>query len=304
VKDDLDVGARVKSAERVLDLIETLAGNEPGLSFPALSQITGFPKSSLHALLGVLTARRYLAFDETTRLYSLGSKIWENGQAYLKGRDIVRDSLDAMRGIVALLNETVQLASLDGTENVYLAKVDSTHPLRLQSDVGGRLSAHATGLGKALLASLADAEVRSRFARKPLAGMTPNTITTMPALLEELAVVRRTGYSVDNEEYTPGLFCIAVPIRDHLRQTVAAVSVSFPLLRIDIDAATLGLRELASASLAITARMGGQSEDAILESLTHEANARAALVTRGAAWSWMRPVARASSRQGAALRNS
>src|SRR4051812_12081245 len=90
-REEPESGARVKSAERVLDLIETLAAHERGLSFPALSQITGFPKSSLHALLGVLTVRRYLAFDETTRLYSLGSKIWENGQAYLRGRDIVGD---------------------------------------------------------------------------------------------------------------------------------------------------------------------------------------------------------------------
>ena len=112
--------------------------------------------------------------------------------------------------------------------------------------------------------------------------------------------MRRTGYSVDNEEYTPGLFCIAVPIRDHLRQTVAAVSLSFPLLRLDVDAAALGLQELAKASLAITARMGGRSEDAILESLTRDGEARAALVARGTAWSWMRPVARGSSRQRAA----
>ena len=92
-----------------------------------------------------------------------------------------------MDEIAAALNETVQLARLDGTENVYLAKVDSTHPLRLQSEVGVRLSAHATGLGKALLACLPDEEVRRRFGTKPLARMTRNTITSIGALVKELA---------------------------------------------------------------------------------------------------------------------
>lgn len=287
MNDEIETAGRVKSAERVLDLIETLAANERGLTFPALSQVTGFPKSSLHALLGVLTSRQYLAFDERTRLYSLGLRIWENGQAYLKSRDIVRDSLDAMNAVVAILNETAQLASLDGTENVYLAKVDSTHPLRLQSEVGGRLSAHATGLGKALLASLPDDEVRNRFSKKQLARMTPNTITTLPGLLQELAIVRATGFSVDNEEYTPGLFCLAVPIRDHLGQTAAAISVSFPLLRLNIDVATRGLTHLARASLDISARMGARTEDPTLSRLTGEKSARSALVSRGESWSWM-----------------
>lgn len=293
MQDDAEKGPRVKSAERLLDLIELVAAHGGALSFPTLGQLTGFPKSSLHALLAVLSSRGYFAFDSQTRTYSLGLKVWENGQAYRQSRDIVADSRDAMHAIVADLNETVQLASLDGAENVYLAKVDSTHPLRLQSDVGGRLSAHATGLGKALLAALPDSEVRSRFRGPDLARMTPNTIATMGELLQELARVRDCGYAVDNEEYTPGLFCIAVPVADHLARTVAAISISFPLFRLHLAIAARGLSQLAAASLAITLRMGGEVRDPRLERLLDEDQARNSLVARGARWAWLAATTRA-----------
>lgn len=287
MKEDLEGSARVKSAERVLDLIETVAANRDGISFPALLQVTGFPKSSLHQLLAVLTARRYFTFDERTRRYSLGVRVWENGQAFVKGRDIALDSRDAMEAVAVKLNETVQLACLDHTENIYLAKVDSTHPLRLQSEVGGRLSAHATGLGKALLASLTDDEVRRRFTGKDLFRMTANTLTTLPELLDELENVRRAGFSVDNEEYTPGLFCLAVPIRDQFNQTLAAISVSIPVFRMSIELAAAGLSELAGASLAITRRLGGTESDPKILSLRDPAAARNALISRGSHWAWL-----------------
>lgn len=287
MKEDLEGSARVKSAERVLDLIEAVAANKEGLTFPSLLQVTGFPKSSLHQLLGVLTARRYFTFDERTRLYSLGVRVWENGQAFVKGRDIALHSRDAMEVVAARLNETVQLACLDHTENIYLAKADSTHPLRLQSEVGGRLSAHATGLGKAMLANLTDEEVRRRFAGKDLFRMTPNTLTTIPGLLEELENVRRTGFAVDNEEYTPGLFCIAVPIRDQFNQTLAAISVSIPLFRMSLDLASSGLAELADASLVITRRLGGTEGDPKILALREPASAKQALISRGTHWAWL-----------------
>lgn len=290
---------RVKSAGRAVDILDRLAQHRGGgLSFTALGQVTGIPKSSLHALLLVLTARKYLEFDEGSRLYSLGLKVWENGQAYLKSRDIVRESRDAMNEVARAVNETVQLARLDGTENLYLAKVDSTHPLRLQSEVGARLSAHATGLGKALLASLTDDEVRRRFAGRPLQLMTGNTITSLDGLVAELARVRRTGFAVDNEEYTPGLFCLAVPIRNHSDQTVAAMSISVPLIRLTLDMLTLGLSLLARSSIEVTRRLGGEESSATLAGLADEKEARRVLVEYCSTSAPMRQILRIENTGG------
>lgn len=284
--DEAAAGERVKSASRVLDLIEVVAAHEAGLSFPAMLQLTRIPKSSLHALLGVLTARGWLDHDPSSRLYTLGVKVWEHGQAYRKGRDLLREARPVMDAIAAATNETVQLARLDGTENVYLAKVDSTHPLRLQSEVGARLSAHATGLGKALLACLPDEAVRARFADRPLPRMTPNTIVTLDALIQELHRIRRWGFAVDDQEYTPGLFCVAAPIRDHRGEAAAAVSVSVPLLRLKLPMLATALARLASGSLEITRRLGGTDDPALLR-LADPAYALSALEERGRRWSWL-----------------
>ena len=284
--DEAAAGERVKSASRALDLIEVVAAHEAGLSFPTLLQLTRIPKSSLHALLGVLTVRGYLDLDEASRLYTLGVKVWENGQSYRKSRDLVREARPVMEAIAAATNETVQLARLDGTENVYLAKVDSTHPLRLQSEVGARLSAHATGLGKALLACLPDKVVRARFTERPLPRMTPSTIVTVDALVEELHRVRRWGFAVDDQEYTPGLFCVAVPIRDHRDEAVAAVSVSVPLLRLKLPMLAAALARLATGSLEIARRLGAADDPALLR-LADPAFAREALEERGRRWTWL-----------------
>jgi IclR family acetate operon transcriptional repressor len=272
---------RVKSAGRVLDLIEILAQNKDGLSFTSLLQSTGFPKSSLHALLTVLSARRYVQFDEATRLYSLGIQVWQNGQSYVRSRNIVREVRPLMDEVAAALNETVQLARLEGSENVYLAKVDSTHPLRLQSEVGVRLSAHATGIGKALLASLPDDEVRRRFGTERLPRTTANTITSMRALLKELARIRSLGFAIDDEEYTPGVFCLAVPIYDDAGHAVVAISTSVPTMRLSPEVLTKGLSLLCKASLETTKRLGGQHRDPRIEALQDKPAARQALVERG-----------------------
>ena len=135
----LPTGTRAKSAIRALDLIVALAGERRGLSFTELLRMLAVPKSSLHELLAVLTDRGFVEYERESRTYMLGIRVWENGQAYLRHHELVSMARPVMEHIVAQVNETVQVAVLDGVENVYLAKVDCSHPLRLQSDVGRRL---------------------------------------------------------------------------------------------------------------------------------------------------------------------
>lgn len=245
-----------KSAVRTLDLVEALARAQGGLTFTDLQQTLGIPKSSLHELLAVLTSRGYLELDQVSGMYMLGIRIWETGQAYLQHHDLVREARPVMQSIVDALNETVQLAVLDGVENVYLAKIDCSHPIRLQSAVGKRLFAHATGLGKALLANLPEKTLMARLGEQPLPQFTDRTVTDPIVLMRELAIVRDRGFAVDNQEYTMGLRCIAVPIHDHQGQAVAAVSTSIPMMRITTDQLALALRLLAEGSLEIARRLG------------------------------------------------
>lgn len=258
---------QVKSAERVLDILDVLAQQPEGLSFPQLLTALQLPKSSLYELLRVLTGRGYLEFDAERRIYRIGIRLWESGQAYMAHHQLVREAQPVMEAIVGTINETVQLAVLDGLENVYLAKVDCSHPIRLQSEVGRRLHAHATGLGKALLAHLPQAELVARLAGQSLAKFTPHTITDPTQLVDELALTHERGYALDNQEYTPGLQCVAVPIFDHLGSAIAAISVSIPMMRGDAEQLAVALQLLVRGSLEISHRLGRADNDSRLQHL-------------------------------------
>lgn len=272
-----DSGRSVKSAERVLDLLETIGTLPQGGTFSGLSTTLNIPKSSLHALLDVLTTRGYVALDATTRRYSLGVRAWETGQAYQRHHSVIGVAEPVLAGIVARINETAQLARLVGSENVYLAKVDSSHALRLQSEVGTRLSAHATGVGKALLAQLGDDEVKARFPGPDLPVHTVNTLATTKTLLAELAATRARGFAIDNEEYTPGVFCIAVPVHAGEDRASTAISVTVPVSRATIDGLATALVLLAEGSLAISERCGSRRPDPQLHELCKPKAAAAAL---------------------------
>jgi DNA-binding IclR family transcriptional regulator len=259
--------SQIKSADRVLDIIETLAAAPDGLGFSELAARRRVPKSSLHGLLAVLTGRGYVAHDPRRQTYALGIRVWEAGQAYLRHRDLAREATPVMEEIVGAINETVQLAILDGIENVYLAKVDCTHPVRLQSEVGKRLHAHATGLGKAVLAHLPEDQLQSLLADRELPSFTTNTISEMPALRDELAAIRAEGYAVDDQEYTPGLRCVAVPIWDIDDRVTAALSASIPLTRAGPAELITALRAIAAGSTKISRRLGRAATDSRLEML-------------------------------------
>ena len=225
-------GGSVKSAERVLDIMTLLTRHADGLTFPLIVERLGIPKSSLHALLRTMAWSGHLVLDERARTYRLGVRFWEAGQAFLRGVDLPRICVPYLEAARDELQETIQLAILDGRENVYIAKVEADHRLKLVSEVGGRLPAHATALGKVLLAGLDHEELARRLAAVQLEGYTDRTIVDREQLLAELQRTRERGYGTDQGEYTPGVACVAVPIHDHHGTVTAAMSASAPEVRI------------------------------------------------------------------------
>ena len=258
----------VKSAERVLDILEQAIPAEHGITFTDLLKTLKFPKSSLHALLDVLVRRQYLELDEDSRRYTLGIRTLEAGEAYLRSHGIINVARQAMEALVQQVNETAQLARLSGTENVYLARVDSTHALRLLSETGVRLQAHATGVGKALLAGLDDDALGRLYPSETLPVYTDTTLSNPSALADELERTRRRGFAVDNQEYTPGVFCLAVPIPGNEGRAEVSLSVSVPMTRVSRKALTHILSQLAATSLDISRRIGNTAGNAKLAALS------------------------------------
>lgn len=242
-------GDVVKSARRALAILDLLGEQEVPLGFTDLAERLGYPKSSLHGLLRTLVDAGWARLDERGR-YSLGIRALSAGNAYGRSLGLADRALPHMRTVRDELSETVQLAVLDGVDNVYVAKVDGHQALALASEVGRRLPAHATALGKVLLADLPDAELTDRYRGRRLGAFTERTVTRLPDLRSELGQVRRRGYGTDTEEYTVGVRCLAVPVRDGTGRVVAGMSVSVPTIRLR--------RELRARALDLLRRAGGE----------------------------------------------
>jgi DNA-binding IclR family transcriptional regulator len=180
-----------------------------------------------------MAARGWVEADPTGTRFGLGLRALQVGAAYLDTDDVVGLLSGVLDGLSARFGETVHLGRLDGPDVVYLAKRESVHPLRLYSAIGRRLPAHATALGKALLAERTDAAALALLGR-PLTRLTKHTITAHTALRRELAAVRERGYAVDREENSEGIICfgVAVPLRT---PAVDAISLSVPATRVSPD---------------------------------------------------------------------
>ncbi|GAA4425905.1 IclR family transcriptional regulator [Georgenia halophila] len=227
-----ETAKKVKSAGRALDLVDLVA-ERGSVTFQDVVD-SGIPKSSAHGLLTTLVSSGWLEHSGQSRRYRLGLHAWQVGHAYDGHRMLLEASEDVMDDLSAQVGETVQLARLEGIENVYIAIRLSPKPMRMASSVGMRLHAHATGIGKALLGTLEPTEARRRLEAVALPRLTQNTVTDVDDLMRVIGRTRELGFAVDDEEFIEGCRCIAVPVSTDAETGVcAAVSITMPTSRTD-----------------------------------------------------------------------
>ncbi|MDQ0219422.1 IclR family transcriptional regulator [Peribacillus cavernae] len=216
----------VKSAQRVLSTLEILAQNPIGLNFTDLLGELEIPKSSLHQLLNTLVETRMIQFESESKKYILGVRIWEIAMEYTNRLSISQVAQPFIEHLRDTYDETVQMAILDGTDVVYVAKMKSKRPVQLASQVGSRLPAYVTGIGKALLACVSSPQIEKMYPNTNLPSFTDNTITTREELIRVLQATKKRGYARDLGEYSPEIRCVAVPILSFGNVPVAAISFS------------------------------------------------------------------------------
>jgi DNA-binding IclR family transcriptional regulator len=228
---DAPAPAAVKSADRTVELLELLSRTSEPLTLSEIQRELSYPKSSLFVLLRTLVARGWVETDRRGTGYSIGVRALLVGTSYLDRDPVIRAATRGLEELRAEVNETVHLARLDGGDVVYLASRESAHQLRLTSRVGRRLPAHATSLGKALLAMRSDEEIDALLPAE-LVALTPRTLTDRKALLADLAETRDRGYAIERGENTAGLGCFAVAL-DYKHPAMEAISCSVPSVRLD-----------------------------------------------------------------------
>jgi DNA-binding IclR family transcriptional regulator len=223
---DYEVPA-IRRAGEILNFLASRSGPVPAAE---LREASGLAKSSFYLVMASLEHRRWI--EKKKDGYIIGIDLYVLGTAYLR-HDGLQDAFRAAAvKFVDKHSEVVQLAVLDGADVVYIAREDARRPIRLMSDLGSRLPAHACGLGKVLLANLSDEEVAAALPAR-LKPITDRTITNRDALMKELRAVRRTGLGLDLEEVAAGLVCFAAYVGETPLGKKVAVSTSVPVDRLD-----------------------------------------------------------------------
>ncbi|RFU87995.1 IclR family transcriptional regulator [Streptomyces triticagri] len=235
----------VPAVTRSLDILELFLEGDGTLSAPEVTRSLGLPRTTVHELIATLTARSYLApVPSRPGRYRLGVRTYQLGSRYAEDLDLSAEGRQVATEVARTCDETVHVAILEGTDVIYIAKVDSTHAVRMVSAAGRRLPAHCTSVGKMLLASLPGTELEARLADLELTAMTPHSITEPVELRTALDTVRQRGVAVEHRESNPDVSCVAAPVRDRTGRVVAALSISVPMIRWS-DAREQELAELA-----------------------------------------------------------
>lgn len=226
------MGRLVPAVTRSLDILELFLEGDGTLSAPEVTRRLQLPRTTVHELLTTLAARSYLVqLPDQPGRYRLGVRTYQLGSRYAEQLDLAAEGQQVAREVAETCDETVHVAILEDTDVIYIAKVDSTHAVRMVSAAGRRLPAHCTSVGKMLLASLPPAELEARLRGREFTAMTPASITDTDELLTALAAVRERGVAVEHQESNPDVSCVAAPVRDGTGRVVAALSISVPMIR-------------------------------------------------------------------------
>ena len=226
----------IQSVERALDILEILADADGEMPLNELAACANLNTSTCHHLLATLVKRGYAGQTPRTRSYFLGPGITDLSDSRLRQFNLSEIAMPELRRLNDTTLESVHLAVLQGASLVTFAKLESKLPIRVGSDDGMKAdAAHATATGKAILAWLPEPEIARVIAHGGLKRFTDKTISTISELMEDLRLVRRNGYALDNEEFQAGVVCVGAAIRDHAGAVIGSVSGSMPRMRADGD---------------------------------------------------------------------
>lgn len=243
-----------KALVKGLALVEHVADVDRPLRLVELVEATGLPRPTALRLLEVLCRAEVLRTD-ATGAYSLGPRVASWGQSFLDRLDLRVQGIEPMERLVELTGETCFLGVLDGAQVLYVAAVNSPQPVRPAARPGFRNPLHCTGIGKVLLSGHTEGQVRELL-DEPLERRTENTVTDLPAVLEQVELVRARGYAIDDIENEEGVRCVAAPVRDHTGAVVAGLSVSAPAYRFSAEDVQRLAPEVVRVTTELSRRLG------------------------------------------------
>ncbi len=256
---DTRSGYRIQAIERAVAILGAFSADEPDLRVSDIAQRLGLHKSTVHRFLVNLDSAGMVEKSPRTGRYRLGLRLFELGSLVMQRMNLWDEALPFLEDLVQRTGETGHLAVMEAGEAVYVERVEARRALRVPTAIGRGYPAHATNLGKVLLAFRPLDEVDAIIAEKGLAGFTSHTITEPERLHEDLGSIRERGFSIDNEEYDEGLRCIGAPVWDHTGHVVAAIGIGGPVTRVTPDRIDDLALVVMDAAKALSRRLGANA---------------------------------------------
>jgi len=256
----VEAESKIQSVARALTIVDTLGEVRGELALNEIATRLSLAKSTVHGLISTLKDFGYIEQSEFTGKYRLGIRLFEIGHIVAQGWEVRKVAAPYIQKLLEQMFETVHLAVLDKLEVLYIDKRESGESLRIVSQVGMRLPAHCTGVGKVLMAHLPPEQRAELINKKGLPRLTKNTLTDVEALENEFTRIRTQGFAIDNEEIMDSLRCVAAPIRDQTGMVVSAISLSGPVSRLTGERFEEAIRRVTETAGEISGGLGYRSK--------------------------------------------
>jgi DNA-binding IclR family transcriptional regulator len=236
---------------RLFALLEVIAAKDQRRSLQALAEDTGLPKPTLHRMLQQLEAAGLVQREGDGRHYGTGTRLRRLAENLLLNDSHHGARHVVLRHLVEEIGESCNITALSGSEVVYLDRVETAAPLRFYLHPGSRVPAHCSASGKALLAQMSPAQRQRLLGHAPLEKYTPKTLTDLAKFEREIKRVQADGYALDDEEFLPGLVCLAVLVPAASGLSNLCVAVQAPIVRLTAAKARALLPAMQRAALAL-----------------------------------------------------
>lgn len=215
----------VTAIDRAVNVFECLTRNSQGLSLAELSEETGIPKSTLFRIMSTLEERNCVVQSEE-KTYRLGLKLWELGSAFLDQSNLQDDASSYMQHLASVCGESVFLSVLDGTEVVYVRRMESPKSAVVVRKLGQRAPIYCTATGLSMLSFLSQTEIDQVLDSLELESFNENTTTDRAMLRRKMESIRENRVAVVDGEYNPALLCVASPILGEEGRPIAAFTAA------------------------------------------------------------------------------
>ena len=235
---EIEKGGQIPTNLRVLLLLEEVANSGVPITPTEVNNRFGLPKPTVHRLFATMEREGFLQRDIDGKSYSPGPRLRRFSINVLTSLRIRTARLAVLSALAEEIGETCNIATPDRDSMIYLDRVETKWPLRIQLPIGASVPFHCTASGEMYLSTLRPSHLRIFIQSAKLTPQTKWTITDPEMLADEIKITKDRGFSTDNEEFLNGMIAVAVPISDSQGRLLATLSVHAPTQRISLEQLT------------------------------------------------------------------